>query len=130
MVSSLQLSTFERSSKPAAARRLILIVLAIAVLAIALLVAAGAVAQQAHADIKHGADASLARQCNDGKHQLYLFHNAATNRYGAVCNLDGLWGILIVDEKGKEITAFVKNRMHRFEQVLQYMRNAGYEPIH
>ncbi len=122
MVNELRL---QRASGSNGAGKVMLIVLLVALLA-----AAAAVAPALHADVKHGSEAGMARQCGDGNHHFFLFHNAATNRYGTVCDLGGIWGIVIVDDQGHEITAFVKNKMTRFEQVLKYMRNAGYELIH
>jgi len=83
-----------------------------------------------HADVKHGSDAAIARQCLDGKRPFYLFFNQDTKRYGTVCYVDDMWAIVIVDELGNEITAFVKNKMKSFDQVLTYMKNAGYGLVH
>ena len=80
-----------------------------------------------HANIRHGSDADLARSCA-GKGG-YLFHNPTTNRYGNVCQINDAFGVVITDDKGNEITAFMKNKMHRFDQVLQYMKNSGYNLI-
>lgn len=82
-----------------------------------------------HANLRHGAEADTARQCLDGRGG-HLFWNPSTNRYGVVCDLNGLFGIVILDEAGREVTAFLKNKMKRFDQVLKYMRNQGYELVH
>ncbi len=99
------------------------------VVLIAVVAAAVAVVPSLHAQEKHGAEASQARQCLDGEHQVFKFHNATTNRTGIVCDVGGMFGVVIIDELGNEVTSFLKNKMSRFEQVLKYMRNAGYELI-
>lgn len=81
-----------------------------------------------HANERHGTEADTARQCLNGRGG-HLFWNSTTNRYGVVCDLDGLFGIVILDEAGREVTAFLKNKMKRFDQVLKYMRNQGYELV-
>ena len=88
---------------------------------------AGTVSTLSHANMRHGSDADLARSCV-GKGG-YLFHNPITNRYGNVCQINDAFGVVITDDKGNEITAFMKNKMHRFDQVLQYMKNSGYNLI-
>lgn len=82
-----------------------------------------------HANLKHGGEANIARQCSDGRGG-YLFHNPNTDRFGMVCQLDEGFGVVITDAAGREVTAFLKNKMSRFEQVLQYMKNQGYELVH
>jgi hypothetical protein len=108
------------------------IMILIILLAAALLVAVGVQAGVAmsHANLKHGSEATLARQCMNGEQHFYLFVNPTTNRYGTVCQIEGTWGVVITDQAGHEITSFVKNKMTRFDQVITYMRNAGYELIH
>ena len=97
---------------------------------IAIVIAAVGAAPLIHADVRHGVDATAARQCLNGKQHTYLFHNAASNRYGTVCEIEGVWGVVITDEFGREITSFLKNKMKTFNQVLKYMRNAGYDLVH
>ena len=89
--------------------------------------AASTAAGLSHANMRHGSDADLARSCT-GKGG-YLFHNPVTNRYGNVCQIDDVFGVVITDDTGNEVKSFVKNKMHRFEQVLQYMKNQGYNLI-
>lgn len=80
-----------------------------------------------HAFERHGIEANMARECSTGQHALTLFKNPVTGRIAYVCLIDGLWGMHILDEMGNEVTAFLKNKMKTFEQVLKYMRNSGYE---
>ena len=84
---------------------------------------------EVHATAKHGMEAGMARQCSDGR-KRFDFFNEETKRTAHVCDLDGLWGIHILDEFGNEVTAFLKNKMKAFDQVLKYMRNSGYDLLH
>lgn len=81
-----------------------------------------------HANLRHGTEADTARQCLNGRGG-HLFYNPTTNRYATACDIDGIWGIVVTDAYGREVTAFLKNKMKRFEQVLKYMRNQGYELV-
>jgi len=83
----------------------------------------------AHAAVRHGMDASLAQVCKGDGQQVFRFYNAASHRSGRVCLVDGVWAVVILDEAGREVTSFVKNKMKTFQQVLKYMRNAGYELV-
>lgn len=105
---------------------ILVLVLAIAVPAMLAAVDAGV---SAHAAVRHGSDASVAQACKGSGIQVHSFYNSATHRTGLVCEVDGKWAVVIMDEWGREVTSFVKNKMHNFEQVLKYMRNAGYELI-
>jgi hypothetical protein len=82
-----------------------------------------------HATERHGSDATIARQCLDGR-SSQLFLNPKLDRKATVCEIDGAWGVVITDRAGNEITAFLKNKMRRFEQVLKYMQNQGYGVVH
>src|SRR3972149_5455036 len=75
----------------------------------------------AHAATRHGADASLAQGCKGEGKQVFRFYNAASHRSGRVCQVDGVWAVVILDEAGREVTSFVKNKMKTFGQVLKYM---------
>ena len=98
------------------------------VLLIAFVMAAIAVAPSIHAAVKHGSEANTARQCLDGR-QATLFVNPTTNRWAVVCQVGEMWGVVILNEAREEITAFVKNKMKTFDQVLRYMKNAGYQVV-
>lgn len=101
-------------------------------LLIVLVTAVVAVAGQAiaaHADTKHGVEAETARQCLSSPNR-HLFFNETTNRFGVVCSVKGVWGVVIQNAAKEEITAFLKNKMHTFEQVMKYMRNGGYQLVH
>lgn len=83
---------------------------------------------QQHADLRHGVEATIARTCLDRPE--YLFYNQTTGRTALVCLVeDGKYGIVVLDDLGKEVTAFVKNKMKYFKQVSKYLENCGYKPI-
>jgi hypothetical protein len=105
----------------------IAIFILIVLVAILLVVAGQAIV--AHADTKHGMDAQGARQCLSDPNS-HIFFNQTTKRFGVVCNIGDLWGVVIQNAQREEITAFLKNKMHSFEQVIKYMQNGGYQLIH
>lgn len=79
-----------------------------------------------HAVVRHGREAELARQCED--HPEFYFYNPQTDRWALICLTDvGKFGVAILDRAGKEITAFIKNKMSRVDEVFRYMSNSGYE---
>lgn len=80
-----------------------------------------------HADVKHGADATGARQC--GLSPQVTMKNFITNRFADVCLTDAGWGVFVYEvENGtkREVTSFIKNKMKSLDQVLRYLGNAGY----
>jgi len=78
-----------------------------------------------HSVAKHGTKAIIARACQSSD-QTYLFFNPTTKRKGIICKIGNSWGVLILDEAGREITAFMKEKLKRFDQIVRYMENAGY----
>lgn len=79
-----------------------------------------------HAIARHGDEALTARQCVERPE--YIFRNLLTGRFALVCMTDAQkFGLVIIDEAGQEITAFLKNKMTSFEQVVKYLSNSGYE---
>jgi hypothetical protein len=81
-----------------------------------------------HANARHGGDADTARLCNSAPN-MHLFYNPTTQRSAKVCLLDGKFGIVITDAMGREVTAFLKNKMTRFTQVVKYLSNQGYQMV-
>jgi len=77
-----------------------------------------------HAVERHGNEALLARSC--AQRPEAMFFNPTTGRTALVCLVEGKFGIYVLDELGNEVTAFIKNKMQTFEQVEQYLKNAGY----
>lgn len=82
-----------------------------------------------HAEERHGEAALVARQCYE--RNSTRFYNPMTGRSALVCKTDsGKFGVIILDDMGREVTAFLKDKCRRWEQIVRYMRNAGYEPLH
>ena len=80
-----------------------------------------------HAIAKNGIYAISASQCADFPEIRML--NPTTGRIALICLTDHGWGIYIQDRNGENVTAFVKNKMNKLEDVIRYMRNAGYQII-
>lgn len=77
----------------------------------------------AHAVERHGSDAALVSECLDrgGAHSIWL---KPDGRQLHICQLpDGRWGISVETRDGSPITAFIKNKMTRWEQVYRYLIN-------
>jgi len=104
----------------------IVLLLLLAVLAAMIPLVLNAV-PSAHAIERHGYfQASIANECRDDPN-AHVFKNPTTGRTAYVCMTRAdKWGLAVVDRVGREITAFVKNRMTSFEQVARYLQNAGY----
>jgi hypothetical protein len=107
----------------------LLILVMLAVLIVPALQVATDAGVSMHAVSKHGTYATLAQKCK-GNPDSVRFHNPVTQRTGLVCQVDGKWAVVIMDRWGKEVTSFVKEKMHTFEQVTKYMKNAGYGLMH
>jgi hypothetical protein len=78
-----------------------------------------------HAVARHGTEADMVRECVErgGTIQRWAYHD--NSRIISVCQLDdGRFGIMIT-ERLKEVTSFVKNRMRDIKQVEQYLINRG-----
>ena len=88
--------------------------------------------QNSHAVTKHGTEGALVRQCMEDTGPLGVYsHKTDKSRELWLCQIDdGTFGIQIrknlADGTQDEITAFIKNKMRRLEQVLQYIQNSGY----
>ena len=86
---------------------------------------------QSHGIEKHQDSAVSVRQCMDKNGPLQTWFNPTTNRIAYICQVaPNVFGVQIVEQGTdgvmKEITAFVKNKMTRIEQVMKSMENAGY----
>lgn len=86
-----------------------------------------AVALSVHAIAKHGTDAYIAAQCAD-RPELRMI-NPENGRIAMICLTSAGWGIYIQEADGNNVTAFVKEKLSRVEQVIRYMRNRGYEVV-
>ena len=83
-----------------------------------------------HAVEKHGSDAVAVRSCIENKGVHSLWFEPKENNYVQVCQLDnGVWGMRVCKTKAckieDEVTAFIKNKMSRLDQVFNYLSNHG-----
>lgn len=116
--------TYSNPSSSSAAEILI-------VLAVLVLVAVGLVAS--HAIERHGADAVAVRQCLDNGGQVAQYINPMTGNTLRVCRFeDGRYGVQVCKAAGGcdsdfmyEVTAFVKNKMRDWTDVVRYLENSG-----
>lgn len=77
-----------------------------------------------HAIAKHGQDAVTASRCADFP-QLRM-ENPITGRIAFICLTDRGWGVAIFESWGEPVTSFVKEKAKTVEQVIKYLKNAGY----
>lgn len=86
-------------------------------------------ASSAHAIERHGEIADLVEESCRRTGGLTQFLNPTTKRVAIVTCVvvDGeeKFGVGIY-EKGKNVTAFLKDKMKTLDQVVQYLKNAGY----
>ncbi len=83
-----------------------------------------------HATVKHGSDAVAVQEClvKNGTYQIWK--NPQNNRLANICHLDdGRFGLFITEETGDPVTAFIKNKMRDFADVVRYLENSGYKPL-
>ena len=92
-----------------------------------LLLAMLAVAWGTHAVLKHGDSALTARECLEQKGPVATLNNPVTHRTASVCEVDEGKYAVVVTEGDHEITSFIKDKMRRLEQVIRYLKNAGYQ---
>lgn len=85
---------------------------------------------ESHADEKHPEEAKRVRDClmNKGMHSLWTEPNRGT--FLQICQVgDSQWGVRVCKSEqctiDDEITAFIKNKMSRWDQVLNYLKNNG-----
>jgi len=83
------------------------------------------VAVSMHALARHGTDAIVASQCAD--YPQVRMENPANGRIAFICMTERGWGVSILTKNGDPVTSFVKEKMRTIEQVIRYLRNAGYE---
>jgi len=74
------------------------------------------------------------RNCLSDQGAMQIWQNPDTGRYAFVCKIQpNLFGIQIAipdaDGVWQEITAFIKRKMSRIEQVEKYLENAGYVKV-
>lgn len=81
-----------------------------------------------HALMRHGAAALTAGICNASNY-THKFYNKDTERTAYVCLVENKFGVHIFEKTKEEVTAFIKDRMKRVEQIINYMKNAGYDLV-
>jgi len=83
-----------------------------------------------HAVDKHADEPSLIRQCLDDYGPEAVLYNKSTNR-NALCvfvTLLNRWGLWIEEaDTEQNVTAYVKTKFNRLDQVIKYLNNVGYE---
>jgi hypothetical protein len=87
---------------------------------------------QSHGARRHGWNAVDVRSCLNDQGPLQVWENPFNGRRANLCQLDEqTFGLQIIIQDGagtwNEITAFVKNKLTRLDQVMQYLRNGGYQ---
>ena len=86
-----------------------------------------------HADEKHPLESRIVRDCiaKNGVHSIW---KQANGRILQLCQVsDTQWGVRICETglctEDDEVTAFLKDKMTRFEQVAKYLENKGCKPF-
>lgn len=82
----------------------------------------------AHAIEKHGVDGLNAYNCSIGSDNLLQHWQKPDGRDVYVCDVNGKFGI-VVEENGNPITAFIKDKFARLEQVERYLINSGAQKL-
>jgi hypothetical protein len=100
----------------------------------AIMQAAGAIdLSLSHGVAKHGDSAVQVRNCLNDKGAMQEWVNPQTGRRALVCQVGPhTFGMQIIEEREgiwREVTSFIKSKMTRIDQVMNYLRNAGYQPI-
>jgi hypothetical protein len=85
-----------------------------------------AIVYSVHAYQAHGEIADQVRKCLEKQGPVLQVQNPATGRIARACPLGRHFGIQILEPDGEhEVTSF-PNKSHTIEQLLQYLKNAGY----
>lgn len=79
-----------------------------------------------HAIERHGADAVSVKNCLNQNGPAQVWYQPTNQRWANICQVGDLFGMQITNGIGDEITAFIKNKMRRLDQVEQYLTNRGY----
>ena len=82
----------------------------------------------AHALARHGEEATMAHSCiNDGGTIQATVTRKIDGHKAIVCQIMGTFYVYVEDKCGNEVTSMCKNKMSRLDQVIQYLKNRGYE---
>ena len=83
-----------------------------------------------HAEAKHGTEAVAVKDCLINRGTYATWVNPTNHRIANVCQLeDGRFGVDITEANSNPVTTFIKNKMNEWQQVAQYLRNSGYQPL-
>jgi hypothetical protein len=93
------------------------------ILIAAIIIAMAAVSM--HALTKHGQSAITATQCVDYPDLRMV--NPTTGRIASICITEDGWGITITEADGQPVTSFLKEKAKTLQDVIRYLRNAGYK---
>jgi len=78
---------------------------------------------------KHPTDSIQVENCLNSNGALFRWTRPTDNRSATVCEISpNTWGIKIDESNGENVTAFIKNKFKRLDQVIQYLINSGYAP--
>jgi len=85
---------------------------------------------KSHAALKHKYTAAAAHECLMRDGPILEWVNPTTGRRARVCQIDAMtFGVQIIQpsfDGWHEVTAFIKNKLTRLDQVKRYLTNAGY----
>lgn len=80
-----------------------------------------------HAVVKHGALAWEAiHACNSGPEQLMTRTNPANGRKMTICMKSGRGYVVVDDADGNNITAYPKDELRFWDELVRYLRFSGY----
>lgn len=83
-----------------------------------------------HAVARHGAEAIEIKACSEGSDNLIeKWINPDNGRVYWLCDFFGQFALSIEEADGDFITAFVKNKLKKLEQVERYLSNGGAEKV-
>jgi hypothetical protein len=80
----------------------------------------------AHAYERHGFAVDAILHCWSKGGSVKVMHNPQTGRDAHICRTDGNKFGVVIQEDNTVITSFVKDKMQRLDQVINYLKNRGY----
>lgn len=102
---------------------LIPLLLIVAIISALIMFALSDVSISVHGVSKHGNDAVRARECYENGVKRF---NPATGRTAWACQTSGGDFGVVIEENGRIVTSFIKEKLRNMEQVLKYLANTGY----
>ena len=87
--------------------------------------------QNNHAVTKHGIKAVTVMECYNKDGAIQIWKNIDTNRTAKICMISNeKFGVIIEEDSGDMVTAFVKEKLKNISQVNNYLSNCGYQIEH